>query len=177
MITRPPSPSRLCRCGARRDAHPVVDGCQTWVSPPDARRRPANPPRSRVDGRLPRTTAQARLVLGELLDANREILDPETRMEMALRPRTRADCVGGQRPCPWAGCRHHLALDVTDAGSLKVYRDDLEAMPDTCSLDVADRSEGVTLETVAQILGLTREAVRLIERRALAVACDKLAQH
>lgn len=27
------------------------------------------------------------------------------------RPRTRDDCRGGDaRPCPWVGCRHHLAL-------------------------------------------------------------------
>ena len=24
------------------------------------------------------------------------------------RPRTRADCLKGPRPCPWIMCRHHL---------------------------------------------------------------------
>lgn len=28
------------------------------------------------------------------------------------RPRTRGDCQGEARPCPWVGCRHHNLLDV-----------------------------------------------------------------
>lgn len=28
------------------------------------------------------------------------------------RPRTRAECVDAPRPCPFVGCRYHLALDV-----------------------------------------------------------------
>jgi len=28
------------------------------------------------------------------------------------RPRTREDCLDMERPCPWVGCRHHLALEV-----------------------------------------------------------------
>ncbi len=35
------------------------------------------------------------------------------------RPRTRADCVRGMeaRPCPWVGCKHHLALEEAEASS------------------------------------------------------------
>lgn len=34
------------------------------------------------------------------------------------RPRTRGDCEGRPRPCPWVGCRHNLLIDVTPAGSI-----------------------------------------------------------
>ncbi|HUB07073.1 MAG TPA: DNA-binding protein, partial [Myxococcales bacterium] len=29
-----------------------------------------------------------------------------------LRPKTRADCVNGPRPCLFVSCKHHLYLDV-----------------------------------------------------------------
>lgn len=29
-----------------------------------------------------------------------------------IRPRTRGECAGSPRPCPWAGCRYHLLLDL-----------------------------------------------------------------
>ena len=31
-----------------------------------------------------------------------------------------ADCVDRPRPCPWVGCKYHLLLDVTAAGSIAV---------------------------------------------------------
>ena len=80
----------------------------------------------------------------------------------AARPQTRADCRDGPRPCPWASCRHHLGLDVTEAGSLVVRAAPLS---ETCSLDVADRG-GLTLDEVGRVLGLTRERVRQIEVKA-----------
>jgi hypothetical protein len=81
------------------------------------------------------------------------------------RPRTRGDCAGGVRPCPFVGCRHHLAVDVLDTGSLRINGDlDLEAMRSTCSLDVADQGEHTLLE-VGELLNLTRERVRQIESR------------
>lgn len=36
------------------------------------------------------------------------------------RPRTRADCIGRPRPCPWVSCKHHLLVDVTPAGGIVV---------------------------------------------------------
>lgn len=85
----------------------------------------------------------------------------------AERPRTRGDCIGGQRPCPFVSCRHHLALDITESGSLHVTDHlDLEAMTDTCSLDVADRGEH-TLDAVGQVLNVTRERVRQLETKGL----------
>ncbi len=92
------------------------------------------------------------------------------------RPRTRRDCLDGgvnsARPCPWVRCRSHLAIDVhPQSGSIKPNHplDDFDAMPATCALDVvAAHPDGVTLETVAGLLNVTRERVRQIEERALA---------
>lgn len=81
------------------------------------------------------------------------------------RPATRGDCANVARPCPYVGCRHHLYLDVTESGALKVEDGEPWDMKHSCSLDVADEG-GLTLDEVGQILGLTRERVRQIEERA-----------
>ena len=89
--------------------------------------------------------------------------------EQVDRPRTRAECHTGTRPCPFISCKHHLYLDVNpETGSIKLNFPDLEVweMKDTCSLDVADRG-GVTLEEVGEILNLTRERIRQVEVRGL----------
>ena len=91
-------------------------------------------------------------------------------IEQFERPRTRGDCLPGgcneQRPCPWAGCAHHLYLDADPVtGQLKLNAPDLELdqMAETCSLDVAERDDGCTLEEVGEIMNLTRERIRQIE--------------
>lgn len=93
-------------------------------------------------------------------------------VDFSGRPQTRADCIDGPRPCPWVGCRHHLYVDVNRSGNLKINRPDLSAeqldeMPETCSLDVADQGRQ-TLDAVRFLVNLTREGVRLIENQALA---------
>ena len=82
------------------------------------------------------------------------------------RPRTRADCVCGPRPCPWVGCRHHLALELTvGRGRARLCFDPFTA-PASCALDLADMG-GMSLEAVGAALHLTRERVRQIEEIAL----------
>lgn len=103
------------------------------------------------------------------------------------RPRTRADCEQGPRPCPWVGCRHHTILEVQAGGALTtsvpaiptlplesgsrmvgLFIDDVvEALTwaaDTCSLDVADRQheqgEVLTQAELALALGLGRSGAR-----------------
>jgi hypothetical protein len=85
----------------------------------------------------------------------------------AGRPRTRAECAGGERPCPFVACRFHLYLDVSDIGTIKWNFPHLEVhqLTESCTLDVADR-EGTTLDEVGMLLNLTRERVRQIEVRA-----------
>jgi hypothetical protein len=95
------------------------------------------------------------------------MLYPETDY---YKPRTRAECVDGPRPCPYVSCQHHLYLDVSArTGAIKLNFPDLEVwdMNETCALDVADRG-GTTLEDVGAIMNLTRERIRQVEVKALA---------
>lgn len=94
------------------------------------------------------------------------LLYPE---EITGRPKTRGECSGGKRPCPFVSCRYNLFLDVSpDTGAIKLNFPDIEPdeMGESCMLDVADRG-GETLETVGAHLNLTRERLRQIEEGAL----------
>ena len=107
---------------------------------------------------------------------------PAETTDLYDRPKTRGDCLAGgvneARPCVWSSCRHHLLLDVDEStGSIKINHppaDDsaealvavLRAMPDTCSLDVADRL-GITLEECGSRGNLVRERVRQCEAESL----------
>ena len=85
------------------------------------------------------------------------------------RPRTREECRGEMRPCPWVACKHHLYLDINpETGSIKINFPDLEPweLQHTCALDVAERG-GITLEEVGEIMNLTRERIRQVEVRGL----------
>ena len=86
------------------------------------------------------------------------------------RPRTRGECEGGERPCPFVSCRYHLYLDPSTEkdDSIKLNFPDLEVeqLEHSCALDVADR-DGSTLEYVADLLNVTRERIRQIELHAL----------
>ena len=60
-------------------------------------------------------------------------VEPSTR-----RPRTRAECKNGPRPCPWFGCRYHLGLTVDEATgrvSLTWPGVELDEVPHSCALD------------------------------------------
>lgn len=95
------------------------------------------------------------------------VLDPAEELSEP-RPRTRADCADGPRPCPFYSCRYHLGLEVhpgTGRLILRIDPEQLEQAPETCALDVADRG-GATLEEIGQALGFTRERARQIEERA-----------
>lgn len=82
--------------------------------------------------------------------------------DTTARPRTRADCIGGPRPCPHRTCRYHLGGELAEGhqGS------------DTCVLDVTDRGEADG-PTVGAILGISRQRVQQIE----AVAIQKIQRH
>jgi len=98
-----------------------------------------------------------------------ERVAPEELAELErVRPRYRADCEAGERPCPFVGCRHHLFLDVSTGGSLTLNFPELavEQLEESCSLDVADKG-GIILEAVGELLNVTRERIRQIEEKAL----------
>lgn len=86
------------------------------------------------------------------------------------RPKTRAECQNGLRPCPYVSCHHHLYLDINEkTGAIKVNFPDLEPedLTESCALDVADRG-GATLEEVGVIMNVTRECIRKLEVNAMA---------
>ncbi len=95
------------------------------------------------------------------------LLYPETDY---WKPKSRAECAEGPRPCPFVSCKHHLYIDVSPrTGAIKLNFPDLEVwdMGESCALDVADRG-GTTLEDVGAIMNLTRERIRQVEVKALA---------
>lgn len=98
------------------------------------------------------------------LDLEEQRLAEELERE---RPKTRADCKDGPRPCPFLSCRYHLLLDVTPAGTIVAPVVELDEVEETCALDVADRG-GTTLEAVGSLVGVTRERIRQIETKVLA---------
>lgn len=98
-------------------------------------------------------------------------MDPEAPEleEFPPRPRTRGECAAGDRPCPYVSCKYHLYMDVSvETGVIKVnFPDkDVDEIPETCALDVADRG-GVVLEQVGEYVNLTRERIRQVEAAGL----------
>lgn len=136
---------------------------------------------ARADAQAPvaRTLNIRRMSRADLAEGQR--LYP---VEALVRPRTRSECAPLRgvdpatrklNPCPFVSCRHHLYLDVNPVnGSIKLnFGDiDLAEMPETCSLDVAERGE-LPLSRVAVLLNVTRERVRQIEAEALAHLSSK----
>jgi hypothetical protein len=126
----------------------AIKGLQT-AADPDQARKCSSLPRARTEN------------LNKLSQARLAEIHAEARLAKRvakLRPQTRGECAGGERPCPWLGCRHHLALDVhEETGGLKENfphlrilqePENLVYLRDTCALDVADRvqDEGGEME-------------------------------
>jgi hypothetical protein len=114
------------------------------------------------------------------------------------RPRTRGDCIGAERPCPWASCKYHLAVETTAANAIKsplmssalfegaldeeVERwtsrvaDRICEMAESCALDIADRG-GITFGDFADIAGLTPGQMRSVLERATVKLRDGLEEY
>ena len=89
------------------------------------------------------------------------------------RPRVRADCPT-DGPCPYVGCRYHLANDETPletedgvVGKTKIASGFI-MIERNCALDFVDNNPGgATLDAVGEEMLLTRERIRQIEVQAL----------
>lgn len=86
-----------------------------------------------------------------------------------LRPKTRAECLGGPRPCVFVSCRHSLFLEVSPKGALKLNFSNKEpedmSPSESCSLDVADGGSQ-SLYAIGRLLNVTRERARQLEDQA-----------
>ena len=118
------------------------------------------------------TTVSMRRLGKRMLAAERREYPPSMTARYD-RPTTRLDCLPGglnaERPCPFASCQHHLALDVNERnGNIKLNFPDVEVweMTETCALDVADEGES-TYEEIGALVNLTRERSRQIIDQAL----------
>ncbi len=148
-------------------AQPQVDGALALATQEDEETVTREQRRSRRKRDVRARTISVKRMTKRELELGR-MLYPD--VEGVERPVTRADCQGGERPCPFVSCKHHLYLDVSArTGAIKLNFPDLEVweMNETCALDVADRG-GATLEEVGAIMNLTRERIRQVEVKGLA---------
>lgn len=84
---------------------------------PERSHAEAEPPAAREKARSLGTAPLSRRARAELAALDR---DRTVRRLRVLQPRTRGDCKGGPRPCPWVSCSMHLAFDVMpESGALK----------------------------------------------------------
>lgn len=153
-------------CGPERDREVSGHLSETTLQLTREQRRSRRPREVRS-----RTISVKRLPKWQL--ERGRLLYPESTRD--ARPKTRGECVEGERPCPFVSCAHNLYLDVSRrTGAIKLNFPDLEPeeMRDSCALDVADRG-GETLEGVGAVMNMTRERVRQVEVRALSELLTK----
>lgn len=151
----------------------VDDGAVAEALPTEPETVPLEvPPTPRGSRRRipPKKTVAVRRLTRFELQAGRDELKALGADAPYARPKTRGDCVGGPRPCPFVACSMNLYLDVSETGSIVLNFPHLEPgqMPakHSCALDLADRG-GMTLEEIAVVTNLTRERIRQVELRAL----------
>ncbi len=135
------------------------------------------PDRTWTDAPRPKSIPARRL-------SRRELQAKSARLQILPeipRPRTRADCAAVPRPCPFASCRHHLYAEISEQGWLKLNFPHLDVldMAESCSLDVADRTEdvgGVTLEVLGELFNISLEGARQVELDVLGELRAKLGE-
>jgi len=126
---------------------------------------------SAVAPRAPRPRLAVKVLSGPLTDDEIAGLKQLPMGHDAQRPKTRGQCADGPRPCPWAMCKYHLAIEVTaDRVRLNYGTDDLDTLAETCALDVADRRVG--RNAVADVLGVTPQRLDQIVMAALEKAAN-----
>jgi hypothetical protein len=140
----------------------------------------ASPPAAAAGSRRSRSRTHSRKEIARALRRERELGEVDEELVTliheieSMRPRSRADCANGPRPCMFISCKHHLYLDINPStGSIKLNFPEREVweLAETCALDIADRG-GITLEEVGEVMNLTRERIRQLETRGLKKLSD-----
>lgn len=110
-------------------------------------------PATRGSSPFPRPHTHDEIKLARDVRQNREAFDVDVR---ALRPRTRAECRGQPRPCPWFSCQHHLAFEVQPGtGNLKEVWPHLQIYdhPDGPGLDILQAELGTCALDISEAIG------------------------
>jgi hypothetical protein len=148
---------------------------------PDSHRKPVQQAFVLPTGRKCSPVARARTVSLKVSTRKQRNEDLRTRDLFdvdidRLRPRTRADCINGPRPCPWVGCRHHLAISWDPERPhviketwphLQIVNnpdgpglDILEQKYGTCELDICDKlNDGTGEANLGGLLALRLAAL------------------
>src|SRR3954468_11246259 len=148
----PEEPAWPATGGARRREHTAEPA---WPEPMAGEAEPEQRQRARTMSRKEMARQFRQQMASGGLDPELQALAAELE---ATRPKLRADCATGPRPCPYVSCKFNLYVDVNPrTGSVKMNFPDKELweIGDTCALDVADRG-GITLEEVGAIMNLAR---------------------
>jgi len=100
------------------------------------------------------------------------------------RPKTRAECEKGPRPCPWVSCKYSTFFDIPhsdgrkrltvlkETSTLKLdelaegWLESWESAPYSCVLDAADDGPMQESEPIAEVLGIDTKNVNKIYFRA-----------
>lgn len=114
------------------------------------------------------TRAVNRAELAVHVEAKAAGLTPEDLKAQAEAefPVNRDECRGGERPCPFARCKHNLAVSITPTGAIRELEGWMDGGP-TCELDLIESRGRMKQEEVAAVLGMSRAAVELEEANAL----------
>ena len=121
-------------------------------------------------GRRIKVRHRSLTISGQLREHERATDDELYDLLLEPKPQTRGECPES-RPCPYVSCRHHLYIEVNPVtGSVQFPFGALgiDEVPNTCSLDAAERGP-LTLDEVGTMTNRTKERIRQIETRAMFV--------
>lgn len=101
------------------------------------------------------------------------------------RPRTRAECIDGPRPCPWASCRHHLLLEIAYAKPrIDAQGNVRDTRPTTIRINRESpdghvgRRPGLRAQAPAEVTrAFVRDAVEHLEAMPYTCALDVVDEH
>lgn len=89
------------------------------ATPPDRTAPARSASRAVASAASPSAPATGTVEQGQQEDTSQLTFDGNTPEMLAPRPRTWGDCLregwGDGKPCPWAGCSHHLLLEVVES--------------------------------------------------------------